>query len=316
MSAKLVIINHLYPDKVSAIAAAVPGSVVEAWPSVKEALPHLADADAVAMWGFQNVDPILDAAPHLQWVHSLSDGVERLLTPAMFERDVVLTNSHGVHDNAVSEHTVAFILAWYHRLHEALRSQYDHEWKRPNGDVLTGKRILIAGFGGIGRAIAEKARPFGVTILAVKRTPAPDPLADEMYGTDDVLSVLPTADVVVAALPATGSTDKFFDEKAFAAMKEGALFVNIARASVVDEAALIEALRSGRLAGAALDVFSREPLPADHPFWDMPNVIMTPHTASRTPDSWKRVLALLRDNFAAWSEGRPMANVIDKHKGY
>ncbi len=316
MTKKLVIINHLYPDRIRPIADAVPGSVVEAYPKVKEALPHLADADAVAMWGFQNATPILEAAPHLQWVHSLSDGVERLLVPAMFERDIILTNSHGVHDNAVSEHTLAFILAWYHRLHEAMRSQYQREWKRPTGDVLTGKRLLIVGFGGIGRAIAAKARPFGMTILAVKRTPAPDPLADEMYGAADLLSILPTADVIVAALPSTADTERVFDEKAFSVMKEGALFVNIARASVVDETALINALQSGHLAGAALDVFNSEPIPDDHPFWDMPNVIMTPHTASRTPDSWARVLALLRDNFAAWSEGRPMANVIDKRKGY
>lgn len=316
MSMKLVVINKLSAERVAALQSAVPGSVVEAYPSVKEALPHLADADAVAMWGFQDAEPVLAAAPRVRWVHSLSDGVEKLLTPSMMARDIVLTNSHGVHDKSVSEHTMALLLGWFHRLPEAVRNQDAHAWKRPKGDILQHKRLLLAGFGGIGRAVAEKAKVFGMTVIAVKRSRTDELFADEVYSTEDIMTALPSADVVIAALPATAETENFFDAEKFAAMKEGALFINIARASVVDEDALIAALRSGHIAGAALDVFSKEPLPADHPFWDMKNVIMTPHIASMTPDFWDRLLHLLKENFTAWSLGAPMMNVIDKKKGY
>lgn len=316
MALKLVIINKVSDERLEALRRAVPGAAVEAYASMRDALPHLADADAVAMWGFQDAEPVLQAGPRIRWVHSLSDGVEKLLTPSMMARDITLTNSHGVHDKAVSEHTMAFLLAWAHRLHEAVRHQDAHEWKRPKGDILYKKRLLIAGFGDIGRAVAEKAKVFGMTVAAVKRSRTDELFADEVYSTEDIMTALPSADVIVAALPATPDTDHFFDAEKFAAMKEGAFFINIARASVVDEAALISALQSGHLAGAALDVFSKEPLPADHPFWDMKNVLMTPHTASMTRDFWDRLLDLLQDNFAAWSLGQPLLNVVDKKKGY
>lgn len=316
MALKLVIINKVSDGRLASLRRAVPGAAVEAYASMQDALPHLADADAVAMWGFQDAEPVLQAGPRIRWVHSLSDGVEKLLTPSMMARDITLTNSHGVHDKAVSEHTMAFLLAWAHRLHEAVRHQDAHEWKRPKGDILYKKRLLIAGFGGIGRAVAEKAKVFGMTVAAVKRSRTDELFADEVYSTEDIMTALPSADVIVAALPATPDTDHFFDAEKFAAMKEGAFFINIARASVVDEAALISALQSGHLAGAALDVFSKEPLPADHPFWDMKNVLMTPHTASMTRDFWDRLLDLLQDNFAAWSLGQPLLNVVDKKKGY
>ncbi len=313
---KLVIINKMKSDRIADIAAAVPGSTVEAYATVKEALPHVADADAIAMWGFQNCEPLLLAAPHVRWVHSLSDGVERLLTTSMLTRPITLTNSHGVHDKSVSEHAMALLLSWFHRIPEAVRNQDAHAWKRPKGDILNKKHILIVGFGGIGRAIGEKAKVFGMKVSAFKRTRADELFADKVYTTEEIMDVLPTADVVIAALPSTPATENFFNADKFRAMKKGALFINIARASVVDEAALIEALQNGPIAGAALDVFSQEPLPADNPLWDMKNVIMTPHIASMTPDFWDRLLDLLKENFSAFSAGGKLVNVIDKAKGY
>lgn len=313
---KLVIINTLKEKYMARLSAAVPGAVIEAWPTVSEALPHVSDADAIALWGFQDAEPILQAAPRVRWVHSLSDGVEKLLTPSMLSRPILLTNSHGIHDRAVSEHAMTLMLAWFHQLPEAVRNQDAGQWKRPKSDILHQKRLLIAGFGAIGRAIAEKARVFGMHITAVKRSPSPEPLADALCRTEDILSALPESDAVIAALPATPATENFFDREKFRAMKPGSLFVNIARASIVDEAALIDALQNGPLAGAALDVFSREPLPAGHPFWTMKNVIITPHIASMVPDFWDRLLSLLADNFAAFSREEPLRNVIDKEKGY
>ncbi len=313
---KLVIINKMNPDRLAAIARLVPGAVVEAYPSVKEAAGHVADADAIALWGFQNVEPLLAEGNNIRWVHSLSDGVEKLLTPSVMTRPILLTNSHGVHDKSVSEHAMAILLAWYHKIPQVTQQKEARIWKRPKNEMLDGKTMLLAGFGGIGRAIAERAKIFGMKIIAVRNHPIADPLADRTVSSEDILSVLPEADVVVAALPTTPATNGFFGDKTFSAMKDGAFFINIARASVVDEAALVSALETGKLSGAGLDVFSTEPLPADHPFWTMENVIITPHVASFIPDFWERVLALLEQNFKAFAAGQALANVIDKEKGY
>ena len=313
---KLVIINKMNPERLAAIARLVPGALVEAYSTPKDAADHVADADAIALWGFQDIEPLLQNAPHVRWVHSLSDGVEKLLTPSMLARPIVLTNSHGVHDKSVSEHAMALLLSWFHKIPDVTRQKDAHIWKRPKADMLDGKTMLIVGFGGIGRAIAARAKVFGMTILAVRNHPAPDPLADEMFSSDTVMTALPKADVVVAALPATPETNAYFDREKFSAMKPGAFFINIARASVVDEAALLDALQKGPLSGAGLDVFAKEPLPEDHPLWAMDNVILTPHVASIIPDFWDRVLTLLGQNFQAFAAGKPLANVIDKEKGY
>ena len=313
---KLVIINKMSEEKLDALRNAVPGAIVEAYKSPKEAIPHLADADAVAMWGFQDAEPVLAAGPHICWVHSLSDGVERLLTPSMLSRPIHLTNSHGVHDRAVSEHTLAMLLSWYRRIPDAVRHQTKHEWIRPKSESLFGKTILIVGFGSIGRAIAQRAKVFETRILAVKKHLTEELFADHVYLEEELPELLPKADVVIAALPSTPETEKFFGEKEFAAMKKSALFINIARASVVDEAALIDALAKKEIAGACMDVFSKEPLPADHPFWDMEQVIMTPHIASMIPDFWDKLTALLLNNFIAFARDEKMMNEIDKAKGY
>ena len=285
---KLVIINTLSEDKIKSLKKAVPGAIVESYKSPKEAIPHVADADAIAMWGFQDAEPILAAGPN------------------MLSRPIHLTNSHGVHDRAVSEHTLALLLAWMRRIPDAVRHQSAHEWIRPRGDTLFGKTILIVGFGSIGRAIAQRAKVFETRILAVKKHLSTEMFADHVYLEDQLDEVLPEADIVIAALPATPETDHFFGEKEFALMKR----------SVVDEAALIDALSQKEIAGACMDVFSREPLPGDHPFWQMDNVIMTPHIASMVPDFWDKLTSLLQMNFVAFAHGEKLMNEVDKKKGY
>ncbi len=313
---KLVVVNKLSDEKIEALKSAVPGAVVEAYKSPKEALPHVSDADAIALWGFQNVEPLLEAAPNVRWVHSLSDGVEKLLTKSMMGRPITLTNSHGIHDRAVSEHTMAMLLSWYRRIPDAVRNQSKNQWVRPKSETLFGKTILIVGFGSIGRAIAQRAKVFETRVLAVKKHVTQELFADHVYNESELLSILPEADIVIAALPATPETDGFFGEKEFKAMKKSALFINIARASIVDENALISALKEGTIAGACSDVFTTEPLPEDHPFWKMENVIMTPHIASMVPDFWDKLTKLLEENFVLFSRGEKLFNEIDKQKGY
>lgn len=313
---KLVIINNVSDKKISEIRDSVQDSVVECYPTPKEALPHVFDADAIAMWGFQNAQPLLEAAPHVRWVHSLSDGVERLLTKDMMERPILLTNSHGIHDRSVAEHTMALLLGLSRNLPKAVRQQEAKIWERQRSVSLFGKTIAIIGFGSIGRTIAQRAKVFETNILAVKKHLSVELFADKVYTTEQLDDVLPQADIVIAALPSTPDTDNFFGKKEFSLMKKTAFFINIARASIVDEPALIEALQNQYIAGAALDVFSKEPLPESHPFWTIDNVIMTPHVASFVPDFWDRLLLLLKDNFIAFSKGESLFNEIDKKKGY
>lgn len=313
---KLVVVNPLSPDRISALEEAAPGLSVICCKTVAEAIPLVSDADALALWGFQDVEPLLQAGPHIRWVHSLSDGVEKLLTPSMLARPILLTNSHGVHDRSVSEHAMALILSFLRRIPDAVRNQDTHSWKRPRGELLADKTIAIIGFGSIGRAIAKRAKAFDTQIIAVKKHITSELFADKVMDTSHAIDALSKADIVIAALPSTPDTEKFFGANEFAAMKKGALFVNIARASLVDEQALLAALDSGHLSGACLDVFSKEPLPADHPFWERKQVIMTPHIASMIPDFWDRLLLLLKDNLAAFSKNESLLNVVDKEKGY
>lgn len=170
MGKKLIVINRLSPERIAAISEAVPGSSVESYDSVAAAVPHVSDADALAVWGFTDIRPLLEAAPHIKWVHSLSDGVEKLLCPPLLENPIALTNSRGIHDKPVAEHIMALLLAWTRKIPDAVRSQDKHEWKRLKAGSVYGKTAVIAGFGGIGRAAAERAKSFGIKIIAVKNT--------------------------------------------------------------------------------------------------------------------------------------------------
>ena len=313
---KLIVINKLSADKAADIAAAVPGSSVECYASTAEAVPHAAEADAVATWGFMPVDRLLAAGPHIRWVHSLSDGVEALLCPALVNGNILLTNSHGIHDKPVAEHVMSMILAWSRALPVFIRQQEQHSWKRARTDSVYGKSIAIIGFGGIGRAVAERAKAFGMKVYAVKRRRSDELFADRVYSTGEISDVLPLADYVVCALPATKDTEGYFQAEHFKAMKKTAFFINIARGSIIDETALVHALQKKEIAGAGLDVFSKEPLPPDHPLWSMENVILTPHTGSMVPDFWPKLLKLLKDNFVSFAAGSPLMNIVDKTKGY
>lgn len=313
---KLIIINKLSPEKQKEFETFIPGLSVEWYLSPEEALPHVHDADIIALWGFQNVEPLLQAAPQVKWIHSLSDGVERLLSPSMLNRSILLTNSRGVHDIAVAEHTIALLLALTRSIPTTIRQQEQHIWKRPRAFLLHGKTIAIIGYGNIGRAIAKRLQGFNCHIIAVKNHHTKEDGVNEIYTTNEINQVLPKADVTIAALPSTPETDQFFDSEKFNLMKENSYFINIARASIVNEKDLLAALTSGHLSGAGLDVFNKEPLPYEHPFWAMKQVIITPHVASWTPDTWQRLLELLKSNLKAFYESKPLKNIVDKGKGY
>jgi phosphoglycerate dehydrogenase-like enzyme len=278
----------------------------------RELAPH-----AAVMVGWSIPAEVLAQARRLRWVHSSGAGVERLLVPPIVDSDVVVTDSSGIH-SAMVEHVYAVILAFARRLHVAIRLQLAHRWDHAAvaGDELRGKTLAVIGLGAIGRDIARAAAAFDLRVIGVKRRPEPVAGVSRVVPPAGLHQVLREADYVLVALPLTPATRGLIGEPEFAAMKPSAVFINIGRGAIVDETALIAALRDGRIAGAGLDVFVEEPLPPDSPFYEMANVIVTPHVAGSTPRYFDRVTALLSENLRRFLNHEPLLNVVDKELGY
>lgn len=291
--------------------------------SFAETRKHLAleivDADALFAW--QPDGELLRhawaRARRLRWVQSASAGVDSLLFPALVKSDVVLTNARGVFDEAVAEYVLGLMLAFAKDFPRTFRLSREGVWEHRVTESLAGRRLLMVGVGPIGRAIARVAQAVGMDVHGVGRTArSADPDLGDIAPVSELAGLLPQADYVVDALPATPGTRHLFDRAAFAAMRSNARFVNVGRGATVDESALTEALRSGRIAGAALDVFEDEPLPRASPLWGMPNVIVSPHISGDV-EGWERaVVDLFLDNFARFVADGPLRNVVDKRLGY
>jgi phosphoglycerate dehydrogenase-like enzyme len=287
-------------------------------PSVAELGDHLGELEIVFAWNFDRPTllDVVPRAPRLRWIQSISAGVEDFARPVLGEHDVVLTSAAGVYDPGLAESVLGFLLALSARIVEDARLS-PGDWPRGGTRLLRGTAALIVGAGSIGIATGRLLRAVGVRVRGVARTPrAPDEVFERVVGPDDLPSELPAADHVVNVLPRTPSTERMFDAAAFAAMKPTAFFVNIGRGATVDEPALVDALASGAIGGAALDVFEIEPLPADSPLWTMPNVLVSPHRAG-DHEHWPRdVVALFADNLRRYLAGEPLRNVVDLELGY
>ncbi len=272
---------------------------------------------AEIMIGWNAPEEAVRRAQRLRWIHSTGAGVERLLGPEVKSREIVVTSSSGIHE-AVVEHVFAFMLAFFRRLHIALRSQLQRQWDRGRavGEELQGKTLGILGLGTIGTEIARKAQVFGMRVIGMKRTPSPVPGVERVLGTDELHTVLRESDVVVVALPMTPNTRGLIGEAEFQVMKRAALFINIGRGPIVQEDALIRALRERWIAGAALDVFEREPLPPNSPLYELDNVIITPHVSGSSPAYMDRAVSLFCENLRRYLTGEPLVNVVDKELGY
>lgn len=265
----------------------------------------------------------LARATKLVWVQALSAGVDRYLTndPLMNNNAIVMTNFRGVHGPAIADHAMAMLLSLTRNLRYFAENQARNQWGRGNPSTkavaLDGMTMLVVGIGGIGTEIAQRGHGFGMHVIGTRRSTTPSPAFIERVGQpQDLLAMLPEADVVAIAVPLTPETENLFNTAAFAAMKRGSYLINIARGEVVDTNALMAALTSGKLAGACLDVTDPEPLPAGHPLWSQPNVIITPHTAASSEVTEQRRTALLLENLRRFGAGEPLLNVIDKVAGY
>lgn len=268
-------------------------------------------------------DEFLAKASNLRWVQISSAGVDRYLgiEPLMNNDALVMSNFRGIHGPAIADHAMAMLLSLTRNLNHYAEGQRQAEWIRGRearkSVALDGKTMLVVGLGGIGTEIAQRANGFGMRVIGTRRSGSPSPDYIEKVGKpQDLLAMLPEADVVALAVPLTDETKNLLDAKAFEQMKPDSYLINIARGKVVNTDAMLEALKSGQLAGACLDVTDPEPLPANHELWKQSNVIITPHVAGRSAVTNARRAALLVENLRRFGAGEPILNVVDKKAGY
>ena len=278
---------------------------------------RLPEADVLVVSGFWR-NELLASAPRLRFIQAIGAGYDQFDLSELRRRGIRLASAKGVNRNAVAEHAMALILALTRHLHTGRDHQRAHRWRGMLSDIdqredeLGGKTLLIVGMGDIGGRLARLAKAFDMRVLATKRNPATAAgPADEVHTPDRLGDLLPQADFVVLATPLTPQTAGLIDGSALAAMKPSAHLINVARGACVDQAALLQALQAGRLAGAALDTFVDEPLPQDSAFWDLENVIITPHTAGETRRYEENVIDILLENLGRlWRRERELYNQV------
>lgn len=279
----------------------------------------LTGADALFYWDFTSsaLERAWPAADRLRWIHTASAGVDKVLLPDVARSDVVVTNSRGVFDHPIAEYVLGLILVAAKDLRTTLELQRQRVWRHRDTTLVRGSEALIVGAGPIGRAIARTLGCVGVRVRGVGRTARTgDPDFGTVYAASELPTALPTADYVVLVAPLTAETRGMFDAAAFEAMRPSAYFVNVGRGALVVEDDLLAALRAGRIAGVALDVFGTEPLPESSPLWTLDNVIVSPHMSADTIGWLDALCEVFVDNFRRWYAGEPLQNVVDKRLGY
>lgn len=269
-------------------------------------------------WGFHAA--ILEEAGDLEWIQFGSAGINHALTSELANSSVRLTTQTGLHAVTIAEYAIAGMLVLAHRMHTAIRQQIAGVWERQ--PVIDGVRefcgstVGVIGMGHIGRAVASRSRALGARVVATVSTQAESYEADEWVPKDDLEPLLSQSDFIVVTVPQTPATLDLVGEREFARAKRGAVLVNVARGLVVDEDAMVRALKTGLLGGAVLDVFRQEPLPAESPLWKLPNVVMTPHVSGATPLYGERGAATAAANLTAFLAGERMPTEYDRDKGY
>ncbi len=288
-----------------------------------EAVAVVAGAEVYIGWGIAEA-VIAAGRGTLRWLHTAAAGVGGSLTDALRSSGAILTNSAGVHAEPIAEWVVATLLYFYRGMDVAQRAQTARRWAKDDFTgvpctlrELAGSRVAVYGLGGIGAAVARRVAGLGAEVRGVRRRPAQGGLAGvPAVGPGQADWALDGAAGLVIAAPLTPHTRGAIGARALSLLADGAVVVNVSRGAIVDQAALLTALEAGKLRGAALDVFDQEPLPADHPYWTHPGVLVSPHVAAVTPGYWARERALVLDNWARYREGRELVNVVDLSAGY
>lgn len=280
---------------------------------------HLPETDILLVTDFRT-DALRQAWPHaerLQWIHATSAGVDAILFDEVIDSDVVITNARGIFDDAIAEYVLGAILMFAKDTRTNIELQRRHEWRHRDTERVAGKQVLVVGAGAVGRAIARLCGAVGMRVHGTARQARDeDEDFETIHAADTLGAQLPQADYVVIAAPLTPETRHLFGTPQFAAMRRNARLINIGRGPIVDTDALVRALRDGKIAGAALDVFEQEPLPAGHPLWDMENVLISAHMAGDFI-GWRKALSQqFLNNLERWQADKPLHNLVDKGRGY
>lgn len=284
-----------------------------------EVLEALADAEILFVWGLK-APYFTEAWPkarRLRWIHTNTAGVDSVLTADVAESEVVLTNTKGVYDRPIAEWVLSVLLAFTKDLISTIELRRKKTWRYKESELLRGRRLLVVGAGSIGREIARLAEAAGLEVSGIARSERPDdPDFGRVAPSEELHALLPTADFVCIAAPLTPDTQGMFGPEEFKAMRPDARLLNVGRGPIVQEDALVDALRAGEIAGAALDVFETEPLPTDSPLWELPDVIVSPH-CSGDYAGWRRAtVELFCENLGRYERGEELLHVVDKQRAY
>ena len=304
---------------VKELQADFPAVTFEAAQTVEEQMRLIRDSDAYYGWPSRDV---FLAAERLRWLHCPGTGIDRITAiPELIDSDVVLTNSRGPHADPMADHVFGMMITLTHRLREQWEDQQAHRWEplKYYGRFveLSGSTMGILALGDIGMAVARRAHGFGMLVYAVDTRPMPAPAeVREVWGMERLGELMQMSDWFVVAAPLTEETRGLIDRRRVEQLKDGAYVVVISRGKIVDEEALVDSLRSGRLAGAALDALAQEPLPSDSPLWDMDNVVVSPHASALTPDMSEGRRRIFKENLRRFLANEPFLYVCDKSAGF
>src|SRR5215472_5020581 len=266
-----------------------------------------------------DVGKILKTAPKLEWIHAMYAGLDRSLFPELVESPVPLTNGSGVFSQSLGEFVMLGILYFAKDVSRRIQAKSERKWDVFDNAEISRQTVGIVAHGDIGRAVSRRAKALGMRVLAQRKNTAAragDEDVDRVYGANELHAMLPECDYVAVTAPLTDETRGMIGAREFALMKPAAVILNVGRGPVIDEAAMVEALRTKRIRGAALDVFDVEPLPPDNPLWGLDNVFMTSHCADHV-DGWvESAVVFFLEQFRRWRNGEPLKNVVDKRAGY
>ncbi len=277
-------------------------------------------ADAEVVFGrFELEQNVTTRAPKLKWIQTMGAGVNRYLTKELIQSPIVMTNASGIHATPIGEYIVTMMLMLTKDIPLYYQRQQKKEWKKTDVGVLRDKTVGIVGLGNIGREAARLSKAFGAKVVSMHRSAKVGERAryvDIMLPRERLTELLKQCDFVVLSVPLTAETKNLISERELRAMKPSAYLINIARGDIVDEPVLIRALKEHWIAGAALDVFSKEPLPKESELWELPNVILTPHVAAQTPEQDWLATQLFADNLRRYLQGKRLRNIVNKQRGY
>jgi len=276
--------------------------------------PYIGGADILMTFGPMLTDRVVREAKNLKWIQALGTGVDNLVDLPSLRSDVIVTNVRGIHGPAMSEAAIMAMLALSRNFPRAVRNQDLHVWERWPASLLEGKTLGIFGVGTIGKALAPRCRALGMTVIGISSVRQTVANFDRIYLRDELVKAVTGLDFLVVLTPYSVETREIIDSAVFSAMKPTAFFINLARGAVVNEEALVKALEQGQIAGAALDVFCQEPLPPEHPFWSMKNVIVTPHLGGFNVEYAERALPVVEENIRRFLSGNTthLLNIVNR----